>query len=734
MFLGPRKTRLRRLFRDRLEGETRRKTVRQRAGEVAPRVVVLAIFAGICAAILTIGEEPLPVRLGERAAFDILSRVPFSFQDTDATRNAREQARLRTPNVYALDRERMKALFAEFKQRLQALAAAEDPAAQAQESFAPAELTETDIAALRTAFGAERADSTEWFLDVVLLPEIENLVFLPHARYEIEQTRRRIRIRRDGTSVYDVPISLVYSEKETERILLKLPTGDLWKSFRDWKITTPIYRAMVKALAPAWRDVCSWDELATQEAALAAAATVRPVIITRDEKDVLLTAGEVLREHHVKLLSAEQEEYRKTRGTARWRRGLGIVLFIYAAVTISYVLVRRSLPGGRPAPRHVWALVAVVLILILGRIAVNQQWSPYIIPVGLAGIILAAACGTAVALCSGTLASVLVGILFGNGFAVMATFLAGSATAVIGAHRIATRVRLMIVGLVVGIAQFLTICSFALISNSSPRMEAAYGLANGLAVGLLATGLLPFLEHFMGMATSISLLELSDLNRPLLKKLALVAPGTYNHSLIVGHLAEAAAKAVGADTLLVRVASFYHDIGKMNKPDYCVENRGRTESKHLKLTPTMSTLVIIAHTKDGLELADQYRLPPSVRDMITQHHGTTLVQYFYAQAQNAQPHEDLDEQAFRYPGPKPQTAEAAIIMLADAVESASRAMREPTPARIDEMVRRIVRARLEDGQFEECNLSLRVLHRIADELSRTLASMFHARVAYPSLR
>lgn len=734
MLRGPRKTRLRRLFRDRLESETRRKTVRQRAAEAAPRVIVLALFGAICAVILTLGEEPLPVRLGERAAFDVLSRVRFSFEDTEATRNAREQARLRTPNIYAIDGDRTKALLAEFKKGLRTLATVEDPVPAAQSIFAPAQLTETDVAALREAFDGQRAESTEWFLDVVLLPEIESLVFLPHARYEIEQARRKIQVRRDGTPAYDVPISRLHTDKETERVLLKLPTGDLWKSFRDWKITTPMYRALVKALAAVWRDIYRWDESATRQAARAAAGNVRPVIIRRDEKDVLLTAGEVVREHHIKLLSAEQEEHRKTRGTARWRRALGIALFIYAAVAIAYVLIRRSLPGGRPSPRHVLALVMVVLILVLGRIAVNHQLSPYLIPVALASIILAAACGSSVALCAGTLGAVLVGMLFGNGFAVTATFLAGSTTAVIGARRIATRVRLMTVGLVVGIAQFLSICSFALISNSSPRAEAAYGLANGLAVGLLATGLLPLLERFMSMATSISLLELADLNRPGLKKLALVAPGTYNHSLIVSHLGESAAKAVGADTLLVRVASFYHDIGKMNKPDYYVENRGRAQSKHLGLTPTMSTLVIIAHTKDGLELADQYRLPPSVRDMITQHHGTTLVQYFYAQALSAHPHEELSQEAFRYPGPKPQTTEAAIVMLADAVESASRAMSEPTPARIDEMVRRIVRARLEDGQFEECNLSLRALHRIADELTRALSAMFHARVAYPSVR
>jgi len=734
MFRAPKKTRSRRLFRDRLEGEIRRKTVRQRAGDAAPRVIVLVIFGAVCAAILTMGEEPLPVRLGERAAFDILSRARFSFEDEDATRNAREQARLRTPNVYTMERERMKALLGEFKEALRSLAVAEDPDAAAQRFFPLAELTETDVAALTTAFSAERVESTEWFLDVILFPEIENLVFLPHARYEIEQTRRKIRVRRDGATVYDVPISLVNSEKETERVLRQLLTGDLWRSLRDWNITRPMYFALVKALARGWREIYSWDEVATQGAALAAAGNVQPVIIRRDEKDVLLTAGEVVREHHIQLLSAEQEEHRKTRATARWRRALGIAIFIYAAISISYVLIRQSLPAGRPAPRHVWALVMVVLILLLGRVTVNQQWSPYIIPVGLAGIILTAACGSAVALSAGALASVLVGMLFGNGFAVMATFMAGSATAVIGARRIATRARLMLVGLIIGVAQLLCICSFALISNSSPHAEAVYGLANGLAVGLLATGLLPFLERFMGVTTSLSLLELSDLNRPLLKKLALVAPGTYNHSLIVSHLSEAAAKALGADALLVRVASFYHDIGKMNKPDYYVENRGRADSKHLKLTPTMSTLVIIAHTKDGLELADQYRLPQSVRDMITQHHGTTLVQYFYAQAQSVHPDEELSQEAFRYPGPKPQSTEAAIIMLADAVESASRAMSEPTPARIDEMVRRIVRARLEDGQFEECNLSLRALHRIADELTRTLASMFHARVAYPSLR
>ena len=249
------------------------------------------------------------------------------------------------------------------------------------------------------------------------------------------------------------------------------------------------------------------------------------------------------------------------------------------------------------------------------------------------------------------------------------------------------------------------------------------------------TSLLPFIERFFDVQTEISLLELGDVAHPLLQELVRRAPGTYNHSISVASIAEAAADAIGANGLLVRVGAYFHDIGKILKPGYFIENQGDEASRHETLMPAMSTLIIIAHVKDGADLGRQHHLPQAMIDFILQHHGTTLVEYFYDRA-NKQCEEDpekevADEGSYRYPGPKPQTKEAAVLMVADAVESATRALVDPAPSRIDSLVHEIALKRLLDGQFDECGLTLQELRTIEDSLVKSLAAVYHGRVKYP---
>jgi cyclic-di-AMP phosphodiesterase PgpH len=233
----------------------------------------------------------------------------------------------------------------------------------------------------------------------------------------------------------------------------------------------------------------------------------------------------------------------------------------------------------------------------------------------------------------------------------------------------------------------------------------------------------------------LSLLELGDPSRPLLRQLAQRAPGTYNHSINVAAIAEAAADEIGAHALLTRVGAYYHDIGKMFKPNYFVENQQHGTNCHDSLQPAMSTLVIIAHVKDGADLARQHHLPKSLVDFIEQHHGTTLVEYFYRQAakkSEESPHgEEVSELNFRYPGPRPQTREAAVLMLADAVESACRSLVEPTPARIESLVEQIAMKRLLDGQFDECGLTLKQLGKVQKSLVKSMTAIYHGRIKYP---
>jgi putative nucleotidyltransferase with HDIG domain len=333
--------------------------------------------------------------------------------------------------------------------------------------------------------------------------------------------------------------------------------------------------------------------------------------------------------------------------------------------------------------------------------------------------------------------SVFLAVVFGDSFELGAVFAAGALVAAVGSAEIRTRLRLWEVGVLIGAAQFVATWGVSLVKGTAldgALFNSMLAFLNGVIVGFVASAVLPILERTMGLVTGISLIEVADLNRPILKQLAIEAPGTFNHSLGVGTLAEAAAAAVGADSILCRVGSYYHDVGKLRKPHYFVENQTGSISRHAAISPRLSSLVIIAHTKDGVEIAGELGLPHAIVEIIAQHHGTTRVEYFYKQAlekkaqdPNAQ---EVDEASFRYPGPRPRTAEAGIVMLADCVESASRTLGEITPAKLEGLVARIVADRVADGQLDECPLTMRDLRIVEKSLTKTLAAIYHSRISY----
>ena len=259
------------------------------------------------------------------------------------------------------------------------------------------------------------------------------------------------------------------------------------------------------------------------------------------------------------------------------------------------------------------------------------------------------------------------------------------------------------------------------------------GFAGGILSGVMVAGIAPLFESVFGYTTDIRLLELANLNQPIMQRMIVEAPGTYHHSIIVASLVEAAAEAVQANPLIAKVSAYYHDIGKMNKPLYFIENQQAFKNKHDKLSPKMSSLIIINHVKDGCELAKQYNLGKVITDIIRQHHGTSVVSYFYEKAQkDKDPSVRLiPETEFRYPGPRPQTREAGIVLLGDIVEASSRTLSDPTPSRIKNLVQNRIKSAFLDGQLDECDLTLSDLNKIAEVFSRTLSGIFHHRVDYP---
>jgi len=299
---------------------------------------------------------------------------------------------------------------------------------------------------------------------------------------------------------------------------------------------------------------------------------------------------------------------------------------------------------------------------------------------------------------------------------------------VLGARKRNTIIR---AGFLIGALQAITLVLMEHLRFMQPDRHLVLFL-NGVISSIIILGILPVFEYLFNTATNISLLELADFHHPLMQRLIQEAPGTYHHSLIVGNLSETAALAVGANALLARIGAYYHDIGKLQKPEYFSENQFREENKHGELTPTMSRLVIMNHVKEGVELAKKYRLSPSLIDFIQQHHGKSLVYYFYRRAlENIEEDEDVKEEGFRYPGPKPDSKETAIVLLADSVEAAGRALKDPNAAKIEELVHKIVNNKFIDGQLDECELTLKDLEKISAVFIRLLCGIYHNRASYP---
>ncbi len=383
------------------------------------------------------------------------------------------------------------------------------------------------------------------------------------------------------------------------------------------------------------------------------------------------------------------------------------------------------------------SLIAILFCFVSLTTYIICGWfslSPYLVPVTLVSMILAISLNAQIGIMGTVTAGLLLGVQRSFDFSSALVAIVGGVIGAYSVLRLRQRHQFYKPMLYISITYVITIFLVETLKFSplAQRFElSSCGILNGFLSPLLAMGFLPIFERIFGITTDVTLLELSDLNRPILRRMAIEAPGTYHHSLAVGNLAEAAAEAIGANSLLARVSSYYHDIGKLVKPDYFVENQtqGR-KNPHTKLAPTMSSLVLLSHVKEGVEEAKREKLPKPIIDVIQQHHGTTTMDYFYEKAKQMGADETVKDK-FRYPGPKPETKEAAVIMLADAVEAASRTLTEATPARIKGLVKKIINDKFSSGELENCEITLRDLHLIEESFVRVLTGMFHPRVEYP---
>lgn len=467
--------------------------------------------------------------------------------------------------------------------------------------------------------------------------------------------------------------------------------------------------------------------------------TERPVVEKYPRGMILVPMGQPVQERQLDLLEREHQVFQE-RLTTRdyWCRGIALFLiFSLLAVLVVIYVVRFQTGLAQSSPTIAGVCLLVVVTLVLGALLDNPPWNAVFLPLTVTAMVLTLAYNPQFALLLSISLALAMTVVLGTRVPHLLQQMAGLAAAVLLLRNVRTRTQLVEVAALAGGAYLMMTLATGLLTGQTWQLILADCIRHflcGTLAGFLLTGMLPLVERCFGIVTDISLLELADGSHPLLQELVRRAPGTYTHSITVATLAEAAADAIRANPLLVRVGSYFHDVGKMLKPQYFIENQ-TGENRHDVLEPALSTLVIIGHVKDGMALAKQYRLPRPIVDFICQHHGSTLVEYFYREAMRLQENSGLSpaelEATFRYPGPKPQNRENGILMLADAVESTSRSLASPTPGSLQKLVHDILMKRLLDGQFEESGLTLTELHLIEESLSKSLIALFHARIKYP---
>jgi len=726
--------------------------------------ISIGLLLALAASIVSIWtrEQPI-VAVGQVMRFTWNARVAFPWQDEQRTEQEREAARQDQPRIYVADDRYLDDLVESIMELPLLLATVDSLDRVDDETRRLFRLNAERMEAIRAQ--AEPAAYEAWAQSVQRLdgmlrrrPLLDQQSWL--ARQEGRATQIRLISATSDELVSRVrdPINLGDPEMlrtEIERLVriagLAPSSGELG----------PIGESIVHRLTFEPRPTFQFDQAATSAAQEQAASQVLPVIENIAQGQRIFGRGDVLNERQYRIYREELKRFSEQIGPlAFWLRRLSVVGTVGLIVALLMGYVVNFCPQiSSSHSRLIWlaALVLIAQTLACAATVFDAQYLTFtaIVPVVLVGVLLSIAYDQRTATAVGSLTALLTCLSVQQPIDFFSLMLVGLGTAVWRLPEIRERQSLVFMSLWVAGAMIVGVFATALISRpiSAPVLrdisrDALLAGFGGLTVGGVTLFVLPLIERAFNITTSLTLIELRDPKQPLLRELQRRAPGTYNHSLNVASIAETAADAIGANGLLTYAGALYHDIGKMNKPEYFVENQSGGPSKHDKLSPAMSLLVIIGHVKDGMEIAREYGLPKSLRHFIEAHHGTTLVEYFYHRARTlaSQPAEDGAEPAkasetdadrlpsevdYRYPGPKPRTKEVAILMLADAVESATRSLAEPTPSRIESLVASLANKRLMDGQFDECDLTFRELHTIVDSLSKSVASIYHGRIVYP---
>ncbi len=725
----------------------------------------LCVVTGVILWAVTGGwAPPFKYRVRSVPQRDMHARVRFEYTDNERTKDARERASRAVPCFYENDGSKLDDLRNSLIEKIFAIKDkefAEISLDDWKSFFEPTALEDLDNEKLKTQFDAFK-ESIAADTDLAQLKHAVEVAFIPFEKSGLLTTLEHQPDQGSMLEIQVIPVGNLTNAPgkrvETEEVRIAAVAKDIRDSIRkELKNQSNIIKNhdvvadhLFYWMRPQLPVTLKYRDEITRRARRRAAAEVTEIKKVFEPGDPLdkqnisddgerfIRGGVPLDDQDVKLLHAEHVAFVKQMNWQQIMAHIFADFGMYAALLsflVAYLYYRESQLISDI--RRFSTLLGLFLVAICSAwlLSINLEWRAELVPLTFFAMTVAIAFHREIAVVMSAIASLVFTVAHGFALTEFVILVATTATAGLLCGSIRSRTKLVYVGLIAAAVAFPTVIGVStLFGQPLSRyllVDAIWFSASAILAGVTMTALLPFLERWFDIQTDISLLELSDANHPLLRKLAQSAPGTYNHSINIASMAEAAAAAIGANGLLCRVGAYFHDIGKIRKPEYFIENQSGT-NKHDDLVPTMSTLVIIAHVKDGSEMARSHRLPGRIVDLIEQHHGTTLVQFFYNQAKkNSVNENDVEESDFRYPGPKPQTLEAAVMMISDAVESASRTLRDPAPARLETLVREIIKKRLDDDQFDECPITIQQLNAIEKSLIKSLNATYHSRVKYP---
>ncbi|HUL51841.1 MAG TPA: HDIG domain-containing protein [Opitutaceae bacterium] len=773
----------------------RRKTVHTSAAAdyleqsqpVAFLIFVVTVAAIVLISFVGVTSATLPVLPNQLAMVRIVAGAPFTYESKLKTELDRKQLLNRVPPVYQLEFGPLQQFDANLRELLAALEQldrdfpAAGTASAMQGAFSPSARRAAALTAIVESFNAKgpyhvSADDVALLLGLgdakarfalvenglAALREIyREGVYDNGPTFAAADSVSLFRVRRPSGEIAQVRVQSLEEALTFLRINLAAEGVS-----RD--TTLALFRLFSNGVTPN----LIYDRVATERLQQQVLADVRPVIVSVERGQTIIEPGTRVTPEQYEMLVAHRD-FLLHNGDVAFSEGLqffGRILLVLAMVMASMFYIRLEDPETMRSNGRL-ALLALVVILNLALVRTTYwigQWPyflentaaasllPYVAPTALAPLLVAILIDAGSAIFMALLISIFTGVIYGNRLDLLVITFLASMVGIFACRAIRQRSRVVRAAGLGG----LTVACFALLIGIADQLpvlivgrQMVAGLATGLLTGVVVAGLLPVLEGFFKRTTDITLLELTDFNHPLLHLMQMEAPGTYHHSLVVASLAENAANAIGANALLCRVCSLFHDVGKTAQPGFFAENQHEGANPHDEHNPSFSALIIKSHVKEGVDVALKHKLPRAVIDVIRQHHGTTLIQSFYQRARGGEsrapaggsaapfavaarpPAASLEarvcETTYRYDGPKPQFKESGIVMLADGVEAATRSLRRVTPQHLGELIDQIFKSRLEDGQLDEAPLTLAELGQIKSSFNFTLLNMLHARVAYP---